>query len=282
MNKDCDVQERNAEWYEKNRTRILDMIEKQLDGSPSLADAVDPGSSEQANATKKSLVMKDSILVGMGLLDLFDESTPDPTKITKGSSTSVISDIQFQEMLQMESGDLAIEASHTEAEAAAIAEKGVTVTANQAELPISSNNPITSKDGESHHEAPASKQSLSLTTAKLTSNTNDGDPHVVDGSVVKVACVPEVRDALKQRSGMGEAKVDGKRPFVRLEKEPATLSESNVSSESKQLPDESQSISDTCRNGPTPTRRESLSRNSGMRVDDAIELIDSDCEGMHV
>jgi hypothetical protein len=274
MNKECDVQERNAEWYEKNRTRILDMIEKQLDGNPSLADAVDPGNTEKANATKKSLVMKDSILVGMGLLGLFDKSAPESTKISKGTSTSVISEIQFQEMLQMESGDLAIEASHTEAEAAAIAVEDVTVA-------VSSRSQNSSENQKSHHEAPTLKQSLSspkpTTAAIATSFTDDGYPNVVSKNGGEIARDPE---ALKQLSGIGVAMVDGKQPRLRLEKKAPMLYERDVSTENACIPETSKSISANCHKGPTPTRREFSSRNTGMRLDDAIELMDSDCENM--
>lgn len=142
LNNECAAKERCGDWYEKNRKRIEEMIEKDLGGknavSPEGLDSENIERPETATkdlvqtdnvqnrteATKKDLVQKDSILVAMGLLDFFDVANQDSAK---GTPISVISDIQFQELLQTESADLAIEASHAEAELALASEEAASV-----------------------------------------------------------------------------------------------------------------------------------------------------------
>jgi CW-type Zinc Finger len=136
LNNECTTKERCGDWYEKNRKVIEEMIEINHGGKNAITlEVLDSENSDRpettkdlvqkdnihgkAEATKKDLLQKDSILVAMGLLDFFDKSKQESAK---GTPISVISDIQFQEMLQTESADLAIEASHAEAELALASE----------------------------------------------------------------------------------------------------------------------------------------------------------------
>ena len=260
----------------------MDLIEQQSDEKPSLADSFDPGSSEEADETKKSLVMKDSILLAMGLLNLFDKSKLDSNHATKGTSTSVISEIQFQEMLLVESGDLAIEASHTEAEAAAVAEEAVTIAINESEFLRSSSDLNFSAHQEPHHQTQALTQTLSskkpAIAATATSTTCEA-PIIVDGSMLKFTGDLECQKALTQYR-INEAEIDVKKSTeaLRLEQVTPSAAESDVRSENKRALEKL--ISADCRNAVEASRRDLAQMNTGTTSGDAIELIDSDDEGM--
>lgn len=123
FNKVCGAQERDAHWYERHRLRIMNNINQNVDEKMIGArDSVDPGNSDKADAAKEAMVKKDGILMSMGVLGLFENTKAGEKIPTRGIANRVISKIEFQEMLQVESADLEIEASHREAEAAAAKE----------------------------------------------------------------------------------------------------------------------------------------------------------------
>ena len=80
-------------------------------------------SERTADAAKEECVKKDEVLVKIGLLNLFNdnkgkEKKGGGIKQRKRNPASVLSKIEFMGMLQSDSSDISIEASHHETEAA--------------------------------------------------------------------------------------------------------------------------------------------------------------------
>jgi hypothetical protein len=120
LNNACKIPERSQLWYEQNRNRITEMIEKQIVGETNFNRETggDNFGTTECDASKIELVKKDALLLTMGVLDLFNNKAVNMNQNGKTTPISVISDIQFQEMLQTESNDLAIEALESKVEEA--------------------------------------------------------------------------------------------------------------------------------------------------------------------
>jgi hypothetical protein len=135
FNNTCTRPERGQQWYDKHRLRIMNSIDVDVDEKFVGRESLDAGSDDKSDAAKEALIKKDGILMSMGLLKLFEANKDEESRSTRDTTANKISKIEFQEMLQTESADLEIEASHREAEAAAeaLAKEAAAAAAKDAE-----------------------------------------------------------------------------------------------------------------------------------------------------
>lgn len=123
-NKTCKRPQRTEKWYEMHRRIIMDMIEQKIeDVRESVEVDLTDFTETKHDATKEAFVKKDDVLVKMGLLSLFNDDVKEEGTKRKRTPSSVISKIEFVEMLQSDSTDLDIEASHRKAEEEAAMEQ---------------------------------------------------------------------------------------------------------------------------------------------------------------
>ena len=286
LNKKCDVEERTGRWYESHRSLIMDKIAKKLDEKPVIGrESLDMENNDKADATKKELVKKDDVLVAMGLLDLFDKSKEEKN-LSGGSPTSVISDIQFQEMLQIESADLEIEASHAEAEAAAAKEAEATSSSlsndaegmnqkpeNQGTVSSNSSNAIHTETLDIAKNSVKSSANGRCETAKEPAHNK------VDGKPPKGASASVCEEAPVKSEGSSEATRATKKSIDCLQ--PNESKPDVAMSDATATKMRSPQGTDPTRTGRKVKRSPTTlpgPKSDGKSTNDAIELLDSDDE----
>jgi hypothetical protein len=255
LNNACKIPERSQLWYEQNRSRIAEMAEKKVVGETSTYREIggDICGNAESDASKIELVKKDALLLAMGVLDLFSSKTVNVGQNGKTTPISVISDIQFQEMLQTESNDLAIEALESKDDEAPQASKSAVrkdvveehspmQTANKADwdspsknsvkqdfasTPIESKDAIVMRDGAIAKTASASRQSSIKHRSQSSSDRSPpskaklSKSHVIAETVIslKEAKVKVNSDVQSKKKDYPKVSGGSKRTFSNLQQE---------------------------------------------------------------